>query len=620
MRISNTAYLRSALIFFSFAVLLAHAAYYMPYIFDDTFISLQYSERLLAGKGITWTDGPRVEGYSNLLWVLLIACMGIFKIDLIFAARMLGVASIGMIIGSIVYLNTRAKRPPRLLAAATALLFLTLAGPIAVWSIGGLEQPLVAGLLAVAIALILPLFECRELRPRRLTLTSLCLGLICITRPDGPIYTVAFALSLLVVRGINRPAIRTAVRLCLFPAILYGGQLAFHVIYYGAWVPNPALTKIIPSGHHFFNGLLYMWRSLLSLNPFSFIALIFMVLLMFSRHTRPKALLLSITTGAWLAYMVFIGGDYAPAWRHIVPVVALLAVALGEGVFYLWERFRRRTARIAIAAVLAIMLPGFIYNQFTNENNMMAKKELWPWDDRVIGIMLREAFEYDQPLFAMTAAGCLPYFSKLPSLDMLGLNDYYIPRHPPTIKGKRSTGGGPLGHELGHGLYVLSRKPDLVSFCGPKGSERACYRSGKHMELYPEFHANYTPVNFLGRDPYEFNALIWVRKYSENIGIRQSAYTVEVPAFLMNENRDTYAYLNEQKQLVIAVTKDRYAAVYLPKVPPGRLNLQIKTLHPELLTPAINRNDDGSVLVKLSTDSSETIEVGGVILVSSLAP
>lgn len=51
------------------AALAVHARYYMPFVADDTFISLRYAQRLLEGHGLTWTDGsPAVEGYSNLLW------------------------------------------------------------------------------------------------------------------------------------------------------------------------------------------------------------------------------------------------------------------------------------------------------------------------------------------------------------------------------------------------------------------------------------------------------------------------------------------------------------------------------------------------------------------------
>jgi arabinofuranosyltransferase len=59
------------------------------FIEDDTLISLRYAERLLDGKGLTWNDGERVEGYSNLAWVLACAVLGALGADLILAARIL---------------------------------------------------------------------------------------------------------------------------------------------------------------------------------------------------------------------------------------------------------------------------------------------------------------------------------------------------------------------------------------------------------------------------------------------------------------------------------------------------------------------------------------------------
>ena len=61
-----------------------------PFFSDDSFISLRYAERLLQGDGLTFTDGERVEGYSNLLWVLLTAGLGALGMDLVAAARLLG--------------------------------------------------------------------------------------------------------------------------------------------------------------------------------------------------------------------------------------------------------------------------------------------------------------------------------------------------------------------------------------------------------------------------------------------------------------------------------------------------------------------------------------------------
>ena len=39
-----------------------HSYYYMPFLSDDSLISLRYANRLLDGKGLTWTEGQPVEG------------------------------------------------------------------------------------------------------------------------------------------------------------------------------------------------------------------------------------------------------------------------------------------------------------------------------------------------------------------------------------------------------------------------------------------------------------------------------------------------------------------------------------------------------------------------------
>jgi len=70
--------------------IVAHARVYGYFFTDDAFISLRYTERLLAGNGLTGTDYDRVEGYSSLLWVPLCAVPGAVGLDLVTGARLLG--------------------------------------------------------------------------------------------------------------------------------------------------------------------------------------------------------------------------------------------------------------------------------------------------------------------------------------------------------------------------------------------------------------------------------------------------------------------------------------------------------------------------------------------------
>ena len=40
---------------------------------DDAFISFRYSQHLAEGHGLVFNVGEKVEGYSNFLWVVLVA-------------------------------------------------------------------------------------------------------------------------------------------------------------------------------------------------------------------------------------------------------------------------------------------------------------------------------------------------------------------------------------------------------------------------------------------------------------------------------------------------------------------------------------------------------------------
>ncbi|MHC4066890.1 MAG: hypothetical protein ACYSUI_20630, partial [Planctomycetota bacterium] len=55
------------------ALLLLHAAAY-TFLTDDAFISFRYARNLSEGLGLVFNPGfERVEGYSNFLWVVLLA-------------------------------------------------------------------------------------------------------------------------------------------------------------------------------------------------------------------------------------------------------------------------------------------------------------------------------------------------------------------------------------------------------------------------------------------------------------------------------------------------------------------------------------------------------------------
>jgi len=70
-------------------------------LFDDAMVSLTYARNLAAGHGLVWMPGePPVEGYTNLLWTLLIACGLDLGFDAISANRVLSLLSGAMLLAA----------------------------------------------------------------------------------------------------------------------------------------------------------------------------------------------------------------------------------------------------------------------------------------------------------------------------------------------------------------------------------------------------------------------------------------------------------------------------------------------------------------------------------------
>jgi hypothetical protein len=152
---------------------------------------------------------------------------------------------------------------------------------------------------------------------------------------------------------------------------------------------------------------------------------------------------------------------------------------------------------------------------------------------------------------------------------MLGLNDYYLPRHPPP-----GVGQGAIGHELGDGQYVLNRQPDLVIFLLPTGNDRGYFLSGRQMQEDPRFFRDYTLVRFATSAPQQIISRIWVRRYSERIGIRQLNDQISIPAFLLNATDATVAYLNTNGELVVSASRPAPPRIENLAVPSGRWRIE----------------------------------------------
>jgi arabinofuranosyltransferase len=414
---------------------------------------------------------------------------------------------------------------------------------VAVWTIGGLEQPLVAALLAAALLLARPLAEGTR---RDGWLAGIPLALLCWTRPDAPLLVASLAAAIVLARG--KDGLRPALTLSLPPAAAVLAQTAFRLLYYGDWLPNPARVKVGLTAARALGGLHYVGDGATFLAGLLALAALAIPAALLDRAVRPRILLLAVPLFAWTAYVALVGGDIFPARRQLIPVVVLAAVLAGEAVCAVLSR-----SRIAAGVALAAAVASLLWWAPRDPTFAAARFERWEWDGQKVGSMLARAFGPQQPLVAIDAAGTLPYFSDLPSVDMLGLNDRYLALHPPP-----GFGQGYIGHELGDGRYVLSREPDLVIPCIATGSLRGCFRSGTELIGLPAFRQGWVPVIFETPAP-PLRSTIWARREGGRIGIVHSPGTIEVPGYLLAATIP--ATLDEQGRLGTSVRAE-----------PGRLD------------------------------------------------
>jgi len=579
------------------AGLLAHALSYLPFLADDALISLRYSHRLLQGQGLTWTDGERVEGYSNLLWILLTSAAGALGMDLILAARTLGVV-LSLLALAVVARAAGSLWRDAPWPAAFPALALAATGTVAVWAIGGLEQPLVLALLAWAIVTLYPQLEERA-DWKQAAAPAVLFGLLCWTRPDGPLFAAAAGMGLLLARGRSRwRAVALLAAVCAF---FVGAQLGFRLLYYGEFLPNTAHVKLMSGSDHWRTGLRYVVLGQVMLFGLGIPAVLGLIAALrggrqplavdrsqrhdlagdSARHhdlafdrtgqhpiasghahapavprddPRGRVLLILPGLAAWLLYVVSIGGDIFPAWRHFGPVAVLEGLLAVEGMRWL--------ARRPLVPLLVATLAAFAVAQWLDPQNRRARSERWEWDGQVVGYTLGEAFRGQSPLLAVDPAGCVPYFSGLPCLDMLGLNDKHIARSrpPESLRGR-------LAHEMGDGAYVLDRNPDLVLFSQPAGGPPD-YPSGKMMVADPRFGQRYREILVEGRDPKTFRFRIQVRREGGVTGIQRDSAQVRVPGYLVADGAEAISHLASGR-LAACISQDRPALLTNLDLPAG---------------------------------------------------
>jgi len=473
---------------------------------DDAYISFRYARNLVEGHGLVYNPGDQVEGYTNFLWVLVAAVPLALGIDPLPVARFIGLLAQLAVVACVARAATRltAGSTPRAAPALAVGLLAALSPTLAVWATGGLETSLFCAFVIWGVWLAAEGLEAGHLP----LAAAFLLGAAALTRPEGILVGV-------VVWAFTAPArFRSEV-----PArrwILATGSFAIVVVTYWAWrtwyyhalLPNTFQAKVGATGSQALRGLAYAKDFLLECGSWTVVALACGVRL---ARRRPAVRVITAVALAYGAYVIAIGGDAMPMYRFFAPLVCLAALLAAASVAaFIAEGGRgsgategeRRRAAIATGVVavwaVACTWPGFLGRSHDFLEQDQREVEAW----RQIGEWFRGHAEPGESI-AVVPAGVLPYTSGLVAIDMLGITDRVVARHP--IDGM---GTAPAGHERSDPGSILARRPTYVllgiyELSADRPTADATvplyYRAERELAQSPEFEAQYRPVT--GRCP-----------------------------------------------------------------------------------------------------------------------
>jgi arabinofuranosyltransferase len=300
------------------------------YVIDDAYISFRYAHQMVEGHGLVFNPGEYVEGYTSLLWTLLMAFPEGLDISVSSFAVSLGLG-LGLLALFVVW------RSCRLLGLSpwgtgAAMFGLGLYPEYWLTVTMGLEGGLIAFLLSSAFYQALS---------ERWSWAGLFGGLLFATRPETilliPVFAAYFVLTAVEdassTRDYRHPIRRMFSLLAPWLAVV-AIVTVWRLIYYGAWLPNSVVAKSPPEYSfetlwpNFHQGALYLAGFSLP----SFLFALSAVLAVLLSWRMPAVWLCLGAVAAEAAAVLINGGDWMPNHRLLAAYAPLLAILLGIAV------------------------------------------------------------------------------------------------------------------------------------------------------------------------------------------------------------------------------------------------------------------------------------------------
>lgn len=434
------------------------------YEFDDAYISYRYAANLASGEGLVFNPGERVEGYSNFLWVLVLAAGDAVGLKPPHLGPLLGViAYLSMIVLAWAaiwtpFFNLELTGLSRYVGTAMLAILITAHG-LASTAGAGLETHFFA-LLVLSGALVLATANLQTVRS--LTLIGIIPVLLFLTRPDGVVPGTAMLIVIVMRSAHERSSWSIGLLsggIAAAPAITIGIAYGiFKLIYFGSILPNPYHAKGADA-LHLDAGLAYL-RGFLQSYPFIVlgIGLVAAAVVMRPRNEafQRVGLYTLVISFAYGAFVIKVGGDFMEyrLGLHILPTVVVATVFAAPTLTRRWWAGALFAVILIGLSIRSPVLEERHYMQSLEEMNSYAEA------GRRVGKALAHLPPHTS--IATTLIGTIGYESGLRIIDQWGLVDPEVRKRAPRP-----------GFSRGHVRYA---------------GRRECRLMGAHLYLeHPQF-------------------------------------------------------------------------------------------------------------------------------------
>ncbi|MDP4198316.1 MAG: hypothetical protein Q8902_01960 [Bacteroidota bacterium] len=413
-----------------FAIAACWWPFRMRFPFDDTYITFRYAANIAHGFGIVWNPGgPHTEGYTNFLYVLLLAPFSALGLDLVVVAQAINVLAVitsAIAVGRLILKDSPGRSSsespkPKLSSSILGAAFFLL-DPFTWFNAhSGMETSLFTMWVVLVVA-----------TAGRPLLPFVFATLASLTRPEGALFgVILLAAKILQDRSASKVSgtggaresrggqanLRNAFYVFGLPLALYA---VWKYSYFGNLLPNSFYVKVAqPQGPDVgkLPGLGTLFRAYAGMWIIVVLAALAWLRVCIRDRRVPSVMLIPTAWIVLLSIFYLFSHLIQPEYQRFTNSIEAMLIVLAGVAF---QRYRNRASAAIFLGLLACHIAWSIYFR-GGLSYFLRTNEYLSCYTRVASV-LRTIPDHEKISLAWGDAGRIPYFAGLQHIDPIGLN------------------------------------------------------------------------------------------------------------------------------------------------------------------------------------------------------